>query len=162
MFSRGTTVDVAVTKLLFWLSSVDVKLFIFGNMPVAEEVKSSWADEVELEGGSLPPPTEVRENGYKYVTEYKYEDEKKFKIIRTYKIEKRLVSKTIALRKTWKKFGESTDDKPGPNPATTIVGEDVYMQYVTSKEEDNKQEDEGAIDKLKCELHFLRVVLRFL
>lgn len=131
-------------------------------MPVAEEVKSSWADEVELEGGSLPPPTEVRENGYKYVTEYKYEDEKKFKIIRTYKIEKRLVSKTIALRKTWKKFGESTDDKPGPNPATTIVGEDVYMQYVTSKEEDNKQEDEGAIDKLKCKLTFLEVVLKFL
>lgn len=121
-------------------------------MPVADDVKSSWADEVELEGGSLPPPTEVRENGFKIVTEYKYnDDDKKVKIVRTYKIEKRVVSKTIALRKTWPKFGECANDKPGPNPATTIVGEDVYMQYITSKEEDNKPEDEG-IDKLKGKL----------
>ncbi|KAB0790131.1 hypothetical protein PPYR_07891 [Photinus pyralis] len=118
-------------------------------MPAAEEVKSSWADEVELEGGALPPSTEVRENGFKILTEYKLgEDNKKVKIVRTYKIEKRIVSKSIALRKTWAKFGESADDKPGPNPATTIGGEDVYMQYVTSKEEDNKVE-EDALDKLK-------------
>jgi len=119
-------------------------------MPAAEEVKSSWADEVELEGGSLPPATEVLENNYKIVTEYKYnDDDKKVKIVRTYKIEKRIVSKSIALRKTWKKFGEAANDKPGPNPATTIVAEDVYMQYITSKEEDNKQEDDG-LDKLKA------------
>lgn len=115
-----------------------------------EEVKSSWADEVELEGGALPPATEVFENGLKIVTEYKYnDDDKKVKIVRTYKIEKRIVSKSIALRKTWKKFGESANDKPGPNPATTIVGEDVYMQFLTSKEEDNKQDDVDGIDKLK-------------
>ncbi|XP_019870253.2 eukaryotic translation initiation factor 3 subunit G-like isoform X3 [Aethina tumida] len=120
-------------------------------MPSAEEVKSSWADEVELEGGtSLPPSTEVYENGFKIVTEYKINDDnKKVKIVRTYKIERRIVSKQIAVRKTWKKFGESANDKPGPNPATTIVGEDVYMQYITSKEEDNKPEEDG-LDKLKA------------
>lgn len=65
-------------------------------MPVADEVlkKSSWADEVELERGGLPPSTEVKENGFKIVTEYKHnEDDKKVKIVRTYKIEKRIVSK---------------------------------------------------------------------
>ncbi|XP_017781921.1 PREDICTED: eukaryotic translation initiation factor 3 subunit G [Nicrophorus vespilloides] len=117
-------------------------------MPVAEGIKSSWAEEVELEGGTLPPSTEVRENGMKIVTDYKYNsDDKKVKIVRTYKIEKRIVSKTIASRKCWHKFGESQDDKPGPNPATTIVAEDVYMQYITSKEEE-KTEDDG-LDKLK-------------
>jgi len=119
-------------------------------MPVADDIKSSWADEVELEGGALPPSTEVRENGFKIVTDYKFnDDDKKVKIVRTYKIEKRIVSKTIAFRKTWAKFGDSADDKPGPNPATTIVAEDVYMQYITNKEEE-KQEDEGGIEKLKA------------
>ncbi|KAL1494909.1 hypothetical protein ABEB36_010421 [Hypothenemus hampei] len=118
-------------------------------MPALEEVKPNWAEEVELEGGSLPSSTEVIVNGQKIVTEYKFnEDDKKVKIVRTYKIEKRIVSKSIAVRKTWKKFGESANDKPGPNPATTIAGEDVYMQFISSKEEDNKPEDEG-IDKLK-------------
>ncbi|KAF5306159.1 hypothetical protein FQR65_LT07435 [Abscondita terminalis] len=117
-------------------------------MPTSEEIKSSWADEVELEGGALPPPTEVRDHDFKILTEYKNEENKKLKIVRTYKIEKRIVSKSIAVRKTWAKFGESVDDKPGPNPATTICGEDVYMQYITSKEEDNKVEEDG-LDKLK-------------
>ncbi|XP_018335643.1 eukaryotic translation initiation factor 3 subunit G-like [Agrilus planipennis] len=120
-------------------------------MPVAEEIKSSWADEVELEGGTLQPTTEIRENGLKIITEYKYNDDgKKVKIVRTYKIEKRVVSKSIAKRKTWAKFGEAAGDKPGPDPATTIVGEDVYMQYVTSKEDENKVEDDSGIDKLKA------------
>nr|QBH74190.1 eukaryotic translation initiation factor 3 subunit G [Orthoderella ornata] len=121
-------------------------------MPAAtDEVKSSWADEVEEEGtpGALPPPSEVIENGYKIITEYKLnEDNKKIKVVRTFKIEKIKVSKSIALRKTWAKFGQSKNDKPGPNPATTIVAEDVFMQFISSKEEENKPE-EDALDKLK-------------
>lgn len=63
-------------------------------MPVADEIQSSWADEVEIDQGELPPPSEVVENGLKIVTEYKYDnDNKKVKIVRTYKIEKRVVSK---------------------------------------------------------------------
>lgn len=117
-------------------------------MPVAE-VKSSWADEVEEEGGALPPPSETYENGFKILTEYKYnQDNKKVKVVRTYKIERRVVSKTIAARKNWAKFGDSADDRPGPNPATTVGGEDVFMQFISSKEEENKVE-EDSLDKLK-------------
>ncbi|KAK9303999.1 hypothetical protein QLX08_004497 [Tetragonisca angustula] len=117
-------------------------------MPVAE-VKSSWADEVEEEGGALPPPSETYENGFKVLTEYKYnQDNKKVKVVRTYKIERRVVSKTIAARKNWAKFGDSVDDRPGPNPATTVGGEDVFMQFISSKEEENKVE-EDTLDKLK-------------
>lgn len=118
-------------------------------MPVAFDVKSSWADEVEEEGGALPPPSEVYENGFKILTEYKYnQDNKKVKVVRTYKIERRIVSKTIAARKNWPKFGDSKDDRPGPNPATTVIGEDVFMQFISSKEEENKVEDD-SLDKLK-------------
>lgn len=63
-------------------------------MRVADEIQSSWADEVEIDQGALPPSSEVVENGLKVVTEYKYDnDNKKVKIVRTYKIEKRVVSK---------------------------------------------------------------------
>lgn len=118
-------------------------------MPVASEVKSSWADEVEEEGGALPTPSEVYENGHKVLTEYKYnQDNKKVKVVRTFKVEHRVVSKTIAARKNWAKFGDAADDRPGPNPATTVIGEDVFMQFISSKEEENKVE-EDSLDKLK-------------
>ncbi|XP_033323630.1 eukaryotic translation initiation factor 3 subunit g1 [Megalopta genalis] len=117
-------------------------------MPVAD-VKSSWADEVEEEVAALPSPSEIYENGFKVLTEYKYnQDNKKVKVVRTYKIEKRIVSKTIAVRKNWAKFGDSVDDRPGPNPATTVGGEDVFMQFISSKEEENKVEEDN-LDKLK-------------
>ncbi|XP_075231185.1 eukaryotic translation initiation factor 3 subunit G-like [Lycorma delicatula] len=118
-------------------------------MRVPDEVKSSWADEVEQVGGALPPPSEHVENGIKTVTEYKYNDDnKKMKIVRTYKVEKRVVSKNIALRKTWAKYGDSKDEKPGPNPQTTFVAEDVFMQFITNKEEQDKPE-EDLFDKLR-------------
>ncbi|XP_065352855.1 eukaryotic translation initiation factor 3 subunit G [Cloeon dipterum] len=114
------------------------------------EVKSSWADEVEDDGNQkLPEPTETIKNGVKIITEYTFnENNQKVKIVRQYKMEKRIVSKTIAQRKTWPKFGDSHNDKPGPNPATTIVAEDVYMQFITNKEDSDKPDDSG-INKLK-------------
>lgn len=45
-----------------------------------------------------------------------------------FRIEKHRVPKAIAVRKSLKKYGLSSGDKPGPNPATTITAEDVMMQ----------------------------------
>jgi len=117
-------------------------------MPGLDDIKSSWADEVELDSGGLPPTTEVIENGQKYVTEYKYNsDDKKVKVVRTYKITKQVVSKTVAKRKNWDKFGDSVNDKPGPNSHTTIISEDVYLQFLSSKEEEKT--NENLLDTLK-------------
>ena len=115
-------------------------------------MKSNWADDVEdidgrytasvyacprtcltnitsFIGLGLPPNTEEYKNGMKIVTEYGLDDDnKKFKVVRHYKVEKRQVAKAIAQRKSWAKFGLSKEDKPGPNPATTVVSEDVFMQ----------------------------------
>ena len=47
-------------------------------MPVADEVKSSWADEVDEVVEDNYEPSEIIENGFKIVTEYnKNEDDKK-------------------------------------------------------------------------------------
>lgn len=69
------------------------------------------------------------------MTEYKIEEDgKKFKIVRTFRIETRKASKAVARRKNWKKFGNSEFDPPGPNVATTTVSDDVSMTFITSKE----------------------------
>ncbi|GAB6026736.1 Eukaryotic translation initiation factor 3 subunit G [Chamberlinius hualienensis] len=130
-------------------------------MPISNfEVKSSWADDVE-EGEhdetTLHLPSEVICDGMKTVTEYKMIDGKKCKVIRQYRIEKHLVSKSIAKRKTWKKFGSASNDPPGPNPTNTIAAEDVFMQFVSNKEsmQDEKQDNDDPFKNaknVKCRL----------
>lgn len=69
-------------------------------MPSVDEVKSSWADEMEPDQIILPPSTEVRDKDLKVVTEYKLNEyDKKVKVVRTYKIEKRTVSKVFSFFK---------------------------------------------------------------
>lgn len=46
-------------------------------MPVADEVKSSWADEVEEVVEDQQQPSEVIENGFKIVTEYRRNEDNK-------------------------------------------------------------------------------------
>ncbi|KAK7940481.1 hypothetical protein WMY93_003807 [Mugilogobius chulae] len=117
-----------------------------------DDSKPSWADQVEEEGdeGTLPSPKETIKGNIKTVTEYKIEDGKKYKIVRTFKIETRKASKAVARRKNWKKFGNSEFDAPGPNVATTTVSDDVFMTFVSNKEEFNSQEqDDDPMNKLK-------------
>nr|KAF6479793.1 eukaryotic translation initiation factor 3 subunit G [Molossus molossus] len=103
-----------------------------------------------LPGAPLPSPKEVINGNIKTVTEYKIdEDGKKFKIVRTFRIETRKASKAVARRKNWKKFGNSEFDPPGPNVATTTVSDDVSMTFITSKEDLNCQEEEDPMNKLK-------------
>jgi len=77
------------------------------------------------------------------------EDNKKVKVVRTYKIERKMVPKIVAQRRVWNKFGMSKNDKPGPNPQTTVVAEEIWMQFVANKEESEKDQDDSALKKLK-------------
>ncbi|TFY51385.1 hypothetical protein EVG20_g11024 [Dentipellis fragilis] len=92
--------------------------------------KTSWADDVdELE----QPKTEdfVDENGIRTTIEYAVnEDGKKVKITRRTKrtLQKSLVEHAVAEHKTWSKFGHEKGNKPGPDRATTTVGENVFLK----------------------------------
>lgn len=120
-------------------------------MPSLENESTSWADEVEESDEPALPPTEEKllPNGTKIVTEYRINDDgKKEKIVTTIKVESRKVSKDVAKRKVWSKFGLSKNDKPGPNTATTIMAEEVNMQFITANEEE-KDESDDVRAKLK-------------
>jgi len=69
----------------------------------------------------------------KTITDYKEVEGRKFKVTRTYKSETRQVSKAVAHRKLLPKYGDSKNDPPGPNPATTVVAEEIFMQFITLK-----------------------------
>ncbi|XP_048587037.1 eukaryotic translation initiation factor 3 subunit G [Nematostella vectensis] len=125
-------------------------------MPSADndtDEKPSWADLVDEAGetgltGQIPPSSEVREGENKIVTEYKRDDEGKLqKIITTYRVETRRVAKEIAKRKLWKKFGDSKNDKPGPNKTTTNVCDDVFL-ILTSNKENPDATEEDPLKKL--------------
>jgi len=68
--------------------------------------------------------------------------------VRHYKIERKMVPKIVAERRNWHKFGMSKDDKPGPNPQTTVVAEEIWMQFVANKQEHEKEQDTSALDTL--------------
>ncbi|XP_040270851.1 eukaryotic translation initiation factor 3 subunit G [Bufo bufo] len=143
-------------------------------MPTRDyDSKPSWADQVEEGEEDVEPlvhvepvipvvekvvdhdfvldtPREIINGNIKTVIEYKLdENDKKIKIIRTFKIENRKASKVVARRKNWKKFGNSEFDPHGPNVATTTVSDDVLMTFITSKEDLNNQEEEDPMNKLK-------------
>jgi len=113
---------------------------------------SSWADEIEEGDATVLPPTSEKIKGdIKTVTDYMFnEDGKKVKVVRTYKIERKMVPKAIAERRAWPKFGMSRTDKPGPNPQTTVVAEEIWMNFFANKEEHEKDTGEKtALDILK-------------
>ncbi|KIP05437.1 hypothetical protein PHLGIDRAFT_19701 [Phlebiopsis gigantea 11061_1 CR5-6] len=92
--------------------------------------KTSWADEIdELEQPKGEDYTD--ENGIRTTVEYTVNDEgKKVKITRKIKrtLKKEVVDHTVAERKTWSKFGQERGNKPGPDRATTTVGESVALK----------------------------------
>ena len=113
-------------------------------------IQSSWADEIE-EGdvNSLPMPTEIIKGNKKIITEYTEEDGKKVKKVRTFERMKKQVPKAVAHRKKLPKFGMSNNDRPGPDPATTIVAEEIFMNFVHNKDEHEKDEEKTSLDLLK-------------
>ncbi|CCL99786.1 uncharacterized protein FIBRA_01808 [Fibroporia radiculosa] len=100
-------------------------------MASAAAPKTSWADDVdELE---QPPKIEdtIDENGIRTTVEYTVNDEgKKVKITKKIKrtLQKAVVDHTVAERKMWAKFGQEKGNKPGPDRATTTVGENVALK----------------------------------
>jgi len=107
-------------------------------------------EEIDGDTTVLPPPTETIEKNIKKLIEYRMNDEgKRVKVTKVYRLETHKVSKSIAKRKNWTKFGNATKDNPnGPDSSTTYVGDDVYLVFTTNKE-DLEEDKEDPLKKLK-------------
>lgn len=119
-------------------------------MPIVEQSGINWAREIDEKDTEV----EVNDEGYKKVIEYKTENEKKYKITNIFRVEKVKLPKSVAERKDWKKFGDSANDAPGLNPATTVISDEVLMQFLTNKQETEKVGAPApvAISSIKCRL----------
>jgi len=133
---------------------------------------SRWADEVDDDDfppsptpSPVPPPSPGPSSGKKKVRKEKksepvaQENERidvvikvdpvtgrKVKVTRTFRLEKQMVSVDVVGRKSWTKFGQSKNDPPGPNAYTTVVADDVQMQFLTRDEAGVEQIVEDVSD----------------
>merc|ERR1711993_54407 len=132
----------------FWREKI-VFHFI-SKIAMSTAVQSSWADEIEEgDANTLPPITEKIQGNKKIITEYAINDDgKKIKIVRTYERIAKKVPKPVAQRKALPKFGMSRNDRPGPDPATTVVAEEIFMNFVHNKGEHEIDDDKSALDRL--------------
>jgi translation initiation factor 3 subunit G len=125
---------------------------------MASTIKKTWADEIDdgEEGGldSVVPPVElvddrVDENGIRTTVEYVINDEgKRVKITKRTRrtLQKSVVEHAVAERKAWPKFGRERGNKPGPDRATTTVGESVVLKLgVGNKSSEPEQSPEQSM-----------------
>jgi len=114
-------------------------------MPIVESGRLDWAKESEEKEPEL-------ENGFKKVVEYRNEDGKTIKVTNIFKVDRIKLPRSIAERKNWSKFGEAKSDPTGVISSTTVVGDEVFMQFLSNKEEPAKDIDPNtaALSKITC------------
>ncbi|CAF0827862.1 unnamed protein product [Didymodactylos carnosus] len=118
--------------------------------------RRDWFDQVESE--RLPANEEVEKDGKILRTEYRYDENtgNTIRTTKTYRIEKIRVLPIVAERKKWRKFGNAANDPPGINTGTTKVDDDITMQFISSKEDAQQEEEEmikgavAALRKVQC------------
>jgi len=103
-----------------------------------------WGDMMDETETGYPAQKEIIEGDVKKIISYEERDEKVVKVTRFYKLTKLKVSKAVAERKKWKKFGHCAQDPPGINPSHSMVGDAVYLTLATKKDQQEKKEEDVA------------------
>jgi len=95
----------------------------------------------------------VDENEIRTTVEYAINDEgKKLKITRRIRrvLQKSIVEHAVAERQKWAKFGKEKGSKPGPDRATTTVGEEVTLKLSAGNK--SQEPESGPEDNVKARL----------
>lgn len=119
--------------------------------PVEKKTIASWGAVMDNED-DLPLAEETIDGNIKKVIEYKKEDNKKYKIVKQYRLEKIKVHKNVSLRKKWAKYGAARDDPEGPNPSNTVVCEDVQLRFILNADDEQlenaREMEQDGLSKL--------------
>jgi len=102
--------------------------------PIEKKFIASWG--AAMDNDDLPMSEETIEGNIKKVVEYKQEDNKKYKYVRQYRIEKVKIHKDVDRRKELPKYGAARDDPIGPNPSNTVVCEEVQMRFILNTDDE--------------------------
>jgi hypothetical protein len=140
--------------LALFTATVHVKMPI-AKTPVSATLEGagqsvSWADQMddleasEITADNLPEPRETVNGDTRTVVSYRVDEGGKIKkVTQVYQEVRQQVPKAIARRRTWKKFGEAEKDNPkGPDQATTVIADDVYLTLTTNKEQLEHHDDD--------------------
>lgn len=112
-------------------------------------ISGDWGDDVDypLSGGI--PPQEVKQNndGTKTVVDYDTSDDGYLqKTTTVYKVEKvtKTVSKAVAARKNWAKFGDCAGKGPGLEKGISTVSiDEIRMEWVDNDDGGEEEEEEA-------------------
>ncbi|XP_029657563.1 eukaryotic translation initiation factor 3 subunit G isoform X1 [Octopus sinensis] len=124
-----------------------------GKLSWAEQVEhEDNEDEIPLVPGESGEASIEEKDGLKKITEVNWSEDlgKHIKVVKSYRVETKKLTKSIARRKQWKKFGSAESDPPGPNPANTIISEDIFMSFLNSKEHQIETDDDPLL-KIKSQ-----------
>eukprot|EP00127_Corallochytrium_limacisporum_P002966 Clim_evm13s144 gene=Clim_evmTU13s144 len=120
---------------------------------MAAAAQNRWGDQLDDQWGADEelPETQVigpDKSGNKYVIDYRINDKgEKEKITQSFRVvtKKNKVKKSVADRKTWEKFGKAANDRPGVDPATTVVADEISMSFQNKKKEDAAEGGKGPV-----------------
>lgn len=117
-------------------------------------MSGDWGDDIDypLSGGI--PPQEVTQNndGTKTVIDYGMSDDgylsKTIKVVKVEKVTK-TVSKAVAARKKWSKFGDSAGKGAGLEKGITTVSiDEINMEWVDNQEDGEEEEEEANFKEI--------------
>lgn len=111
-------------------------------------IMADWADD-DVVGANPIPPREVLEgaDGVKTITEYGQSEDgflqKTVKVVKVKEIS-RQVSKTVAARKLWNKFGDCANKPEGlERGISTVSVDEIFVEWLEQADEEEEEEDEA-------------------
>lgn len=117
-------------------------------------LSGDWGDDMDdTPTGGIPPRSVVKNaNGTTTITDYSQSTDghlqKTVKVVRYTKV-RRTVSKAVAARKTWAKFGDCANAGPGlERGISTLSIDEIHMEWIQQEDDEEADDEEADFTKM--------------